>query len=289
MYTIKQAALRSGVPETSLRAWERRYGVVAPRRTDAGYRLYDDEAIARLGRMRELVEQGWAPSAAAEALTGSLPERATRASSTDAHPEGRALTDELVLAAAAVDVTAIESVLDRAFALGSFEAVVDTWLMPTLHEVGEAWADGRVDVAGEHTTSHAVMRRLSQAFAAAGTTAEGPRVVVGLPTGSHHELGALAFATALRRRGHAVVYVGADLPAPSWVRATRAFSARAAVIAVPTEADRVAAAGTVRALMEADAALLVAAGGAQADGITPDVLVLPHTSISAAVSAFSSA
>ena len=42
MYTIKQAAARSGVPVPLLRAWERRYGVVSPSRTPSGYRLYDE-------------------------------------------------------------------------------------------------------------------------------------------------------------------------------------------------------------------------------------------------------
>src|SRR6478735_2400185 len=67
MYTIKQAALRTGLSIPTIRAWERRYGVVAPSRTAAGYRLYDDNAIARLNAMRSLVEiDGWRPSQAAE-------------------------------------------------------------------------------------------------------------------------------------------------------------------------------------------------------------------------------
>ena len=50
MYTIKQAALRSGVNVALLRAWERRYGIVEPMRTDSGYRLSDEAAIDRLAR-----------------------------------------------------------------------------------------------------------------------------------------------------------------------------------------------------------------------------------------------
>ena len=48
MYTIKQAAARTGVAIPTIRAWERRYGVVAPTRTAAGYRLYDDDTLNRL-------------------------------------------------------------------------------------------------------------------------------------------------------------------------------------------------------------------------------------------------
>lgn len=291
MYTIKQAALRCGVPETSLRSWERRYAVVTPRRTESGYRLYDDEAVARLTRMRELVQQGWSPAAAAETLAGppARPAPAATTTGTGATPERRALTDELLRAAADVDVTGIDAVLDRAFALGSFETVVDSWLMPALREVGEAWSDGRVDVAGEHTTSHAVLRRLAQAFAAARNPATDPRVVVGLPAGCHHELGALAFATALRRRGQAVVYVGADLPPASWVRAVRAFPTKAAVLGVPTEADVAAAAATVEHLRAAESALLVAAGGAHAGALGHGVVALPTVSIDDAARALPAA
>src|SRR4029078_6933175 len=56
MYTIKQAAQRTGIAIPTIRVWERRYGVVAPKRTPSGYRLYDDEAIARLNAMQRLVE-----------------------------------------------------------------------------------------------------------------------------------------------------------------------------------------------------------------------------------------
>ena len=67
MYTIKQAAARSGLTVPTVRVWERRYGVVHPERTPSGYRLYDDAAIARLIAMRHLVEvQGIRPSQAAD-------------------------------------------------------------------------------------------------------------------------------------------------------------------------------------------------------------------------------
>ncbi len=290
MYTIKEASSRSGVPVASLRAWERRYGVVEPQRTESGYRLYDDQAIAALSTMRRLVDMGWSPSSAAAAISsGEVAADAqppTYAPAPEAgratHPEAESLTEELLVAASAVDVVSIESVLDRGFALGTFETVVDTWLMPALHELGEAWASGRVDVAGEHAASYAVMRRLGHSFAAASSLGGGRRVLVGLPSGSHHELGALAFATAARRSGLAVVYVGADLPVESWRRAVQAFPTRVAVLAVPTEGDRPMAVRTVRALLDAQRDIVVAAGGRYADGLDPAVVRLPASIAEAA-------
>ena len=57
-----------------------------------------------------------------------------------------------------------------------------------------------------------------------------PLVVVGLPPGSRHELGALAFAVAVRRRGVGVLYLGPDVPVASWVHVIEQNRARVAVI-----------------------------------------------------------
>src|SRR5215216_794673 len=69
VYTVKHAAALTGIPADTLRMWERRYHVVAPVRSEGGYRLYDDAAIARLTAMHALVEAGWAPRRAAEQVT----------------------------------------------------------------------------------------------------------------------------------------------------------------------------------------------------------------------------
>ena len=74
MYTIKQASRLTGVSEASLRAWERRYGVVVPHRNESGYRVYDEEALAAVSTMRRLVDDGWSPAEAADAVrSGTVP------------------------------------------------------------------------------------------------------------------------------------------------------------------------------------------------------------------------
>ena len=106
MFTIKRAAELTGVPEHTLRAWERRYGLVQPSRTASGYRLYDEEAVSLITAMKELVGAGWsAREAAAEA--------ARRAHAADPGP---VVGDDLVPAAADLDGEAIGRLLDAEFA-----------------------------------------------------------------------------------------------------------------------------------------------------------------------------
>ncbi|HUQ77294.1 MAG TPA: MerR family transcriptional regulator [Patescibacteria group bacterium] len=274
MYTIKEAAARSGVSVPVLRAWERRYRIVEPARTAAGYRLYDDEALERIRTMRRLVGGGWTPSTAASAIlsddplalaAGRPPTNAQRGVDPAPPDVGGDLIEAFVAAAVALDVDAIEVVLDRMLGEGSFERVADTVLLPALTAVGDAWADGRLGVAGEHAASHAALRRLAAAYQAAGRQA--PRdgaILVGLPPTVRHELGALAFSTAARRAMLPVLYLGPDLPVEDWVASATATRARAAVIGVVTVADVRPAVEVGAALRAANPDLMIAFGGRSA-------------------------
>jgi methanogenic corrinoid protein MtbC1 len=297
MYNIKQAAARAGVSVPVLRAWERRYGIVQPVRTASGYRQFDDAAVDRIRAMRALIAQGWSPSSAAAAILagtvapdldeltvpgGGVASAAAGASAAlggapagsgaanDAKLQADGLAERFVAAAAALDPALVDAVLDDLFSRASFERIATELLFPALQRLGEAWAAGEVSVAGEHLASSAVLRRLGLALdAAAIAGGQGSRVVVGLPPGGRHELGALAFAIAARRAGLAVSYLGADLPADDWIAAAK--DADAAVIGVVTARDRSAAIEVARRLREAYPNLVIALGGRGAPaGIEPD-------------------
>ena len=278
MYTIGQASLRSGVAVSLIRAWERRYGVIRPARTPSGYRLYDDLAIARLRGMRGLIERGWSARQAAAAVLEQ--ETTPRPRAMDASPPGGTLTD----AAARYDLAAVEGALDDLFGRGSFEAVIDDLVLPAAAMLGEAWAGGEIDVAAEHLASSAVSRRLSALFDQGGLPGSGPQVLVGLPPDSRHELGALAFAVALRRLGVDVLYLGPDVPVESWVDAATESAAQAAVVGVVTARDVPPAIDVATAIRAARPDLMLAFGGGSAAGLSgiDDVTVLPTRVVEAA-------
>jgi DNA-binding transcriptional MerR regulator/methylmalonyl-CoA mutase cobalamin-binding subunit len=269
MYNIKQAAARAGVSVPVLRAWERRYGIVVPERSASGYRRFDEADVARVQAMRSLIHEGWSPSAAAAAIVAgdvAVPAPTPAADSgaaADATGVAKAapeLAERFAGAAARLDAAEIELILDDLFTRGTFERVADQFLFPALKRLGDGWASGEVSVAGEHLASGAVLRRLALALEGSARSSRArPRILVGLPPGGRHELGALAFAVAARRSGLAIDYLGADLPVDDWVTATA--TADAAVIGVVTPRDRKAAAEVARALRTARPGLVVAFGG----------------------------
>lgn len=269
-YTVKQVSALTGVAADTLRAWERRYGVVTPARTESGYRLYDDQDVARLRLMARLVSDGAPASLAARQVAGLGSAGAVGAAPVPApEPVADLDPDALVVAARDLDRAEVETALDRAFATGSFEPVAEHWLLPALRELGAAWADGRIDVAGEHLVSGVVRGRLGGALDAAGSALGGPVVLVGLPPGSLHELGPLTFAICLRRIGADVRWLGADLPEDSWAHAAATLQPAAAVVSVPTAADRAGAAAVLARLRRDHPTLPLHVGGAgaQDDGV----------------------
>ena len=275
MFTIKHAAKQVGASVSTLRAWERRYGVGTARRTESGYRLYDEQAMRALTLMQSLVSEGWSVRAAADEVHRRTAAAAPPLVPSDASP---ATADEaaLVRAAEEFDAAGLSSVLDHRFSTASFESVVDGWLLPALRDVGLGWESGRVTVAGEHLVAAAVERRLSAAYDAAGENPSGPHVMVGLPPGSRHELGLLAFATAARRAGISTTWLGADVPVEDWAAAMETRSVDCVVLAVATADDVDAVAATVAALAERRPGLLVAVGGAAQDRAPARCLRLGH-------------
>ncbi len=267
MHTVRWVSEQLGMTPGTLRAWEQRYGIVNPSRSEAGYRLYDDDDLETLRTMAELVAAGMQPAQAAAQIRTGNGGRSRESPRVAGAPAGLPDPTALIAASRSYDTRALETTLDAAFAAAGFEYVVDVWLMAAMVAVGEAWAAGRLDVAQEHFISAGVMRRLAASFDAAGHARGGRRVLTGLAPGATHQIATLAFATMLRRAGLRVTYLGPDLPVMSWVQAVLTIRPDAVVIGAPRHEDKQAAKAVVQALGEAATHTAVYIGG---PGATPD-------------------
>ncbi|MFZ2012429.1 MAG: MerR family transcriptional regulator [Nocardioides sp.] len=288
MYSVQHAARLTGIAPDTLRMWERRYQVVTPERSEAGYRLYDDEALRRLSAMRSLVAAGWSPRLAAERVktgtAGAVPGPATSGApgAGIGIGTGAAALPSLVPLAADLDPQRLETELSAAFASAEFEDLVDDWLLPALAELGAGWLAGTVSVGGEHFVSAGLQRHVAAVLAQADPPAGAPRVIAGLARASRHELGILAFAAVLRRAGVEVVYVGSDLPTEDWAQTTVSTGARAVVLAVPTAEDVPGVRDAVAAITAAAPDAAVYVGGSHQDRIHDPARPLGHTVVEAA-------
>lgn len=154
-YRIQAVAKLSGVPPATLRAWERRYGVPQPSRTAAAYRLYSDDDIALITKMRDLVKSGMAAAEAARTALAGAGSRPPDEAQEEADPFGAA-TDRIIDAVMRFDPEALDREVSRALNLGSAVALFDGTLGPALRRVGDLWHEGVITVAQEHLASNVI-------------------------------------------------------------------------------------------------------------------------------------
>ncbi|HYJ79002.1 MAG TPA: MerR family transcriptional regulator, partial [Longimicrobiaceae bacterium] len=207
-YRIKRVAHLTGINPATLRAWERRYQLVAPARTGAGYRVYSDEDVATLTRIKRLTDEGLTIG---EAI--SRARRACCALAAGARaPAVAEVRCELREALLRFDRPGALTAWARAAHLPS-ERRAEELLLAMMREVGDLWEQGDACVAQEHFASGFVHEQLGRMIAElGGGGAGGPEgVCAGFP-GERHELGLLAAALRLAGAGWRVLYLGADVP-----------------------------------------------------------------------------
>jgi MerR family transcriptional regulator, light-induced transcriptional regulator len=164
-YPIRAVTKLTGIPEDTLRAWERRYRAVTPRRSGRG-RLYSDKEIQRLELLRDVVAQGHSIGQIATTSdtqlrtllrksehlaiqNGSRQEPARKQKS--ATRENEYGLDRMLAAVEAYDYARAERELGRlAAATPSPRDLVHRVAFPLMHITGERWHEGRFTVAQEH-------------------------------------------------------------------------------------------------------------------------------------------
>ena len=208
-YRIRSVVEMTGIPRNTLLAWERRYGVPTPGRTQGGHRVYSDDDVALLMRLKELLGRGHRIGEAVELLRKNAePERANA----DAIAPIEQHRKELLEALIAFDRATADNVYHR---VGSYaiRRVIDEVLIPIQREVGDRWHAGEVSVAQEHYATAFIREQLITMLNRLESGPVGGPVAVcaGYP-GEGHELGLLAVAVKLALRGWRVAYLGADLP-----------------------------------------------------------------------------
>jgi DNA-binding transcriptional MerR regulator len=77
-YRIGTVANLTGVPQHTIRAWERRHAAIEPSRSEGGTRLYGDRHVARLQLLKAVTELGQPIGTVARLSDEDLRERLTR-------------------------------------------------------------------------------------------------------------------------------------------------------------------------------------------------------------------
>jgi DNA-binding transcriptional MerR regulator/methylmalonyl-CoA mutase cobalamin-binding subunit len=236
LYTIGTVSKLTGVGAITLRAWERRYGLVVPVRKESGHRLYTRHHIDQINRITALTQQGIRISQITpEMLESEPPGSPGKAQANDVWKE---YLNSMVASIVSFDEDRLEEVYNSALSLYPIGMVTHKLLTPLLIELGRRWESGNGGVAEEHFFSFYLRNKLGARFHHRPRSNGGPVLLIaGLP-GEHHELGLLLFALAAHETGYRVVPLGANMPLADIVSVSIQKKPKAIVLAGAIEPSR---------------------------------------------------
>ena len=226
LFPIRTVSHLTGVNSVTLRAWERRHGLIKPQRTPSGHRLYGPRQIEVIHSILGLLEKGLAISQVERALAapGADPARAEQG-------PWSSYRERIVGAVARYDDDELEEVYSQALSLYPIETVTERLLLPVLQELGRRWKSGEGSVAEEHFFSIYVRNKLGARFHHRARTRTGPRILAACLPDEQHELGLLIFALAAHERGLRIVMLAAQTPLEELPTAARRARCAAIVLA----------------------------------------------------------
>ncbi len=232
LYNIGVVARMTAIPVATLRVWERRYNFPESSRTSGGHRLYSEREVLRLrwvkaridegmqtGRaisaLRHLEQEDRLPQAPFSSLAGPTPTPAPALQTEiGALANGSLESFRLRLTEALLDhrLDDASQALADALTLYALERVLLEMVGPTLVAVGQAWHDGKINVATEHLASNFLRNRMLQWMTSGPAPQRVPPVVLACAPDEWHESSLLIFGVLLRRLGWPVAYLGQALP-----------------------------------------------------------------------------
>ncbi|CAN5836127.1 hypothetical protein BH23GEM6_BH23GEM6_24060 [soil metagenome] len=218
-HPIRVVAERTGLTPDVLRVWERRYGVVSPRRGEGGQRMYTDAELERLRLLQLTTSAGRGIGSVAGLSTEELERLASEDAASRPEPLPgplRVMRQEEIGTAVSLirahDIRGLDAFLRRQLAVLGLGEFLESIVGPLLLRVGDEWHVGRMTIAQEHLTT-AVVKQVLVAIVSSPMGAESdPRILVSTPAGDQHELGALLAAASAVAHGWTVVYLGPNLP-----------------------------------------------------------------------------
>lgn len=211
LYPIRTVSNLTGVNAVTLRAWERRYGLVRPHRTAKGHRLYTQGDIDMIQEVVDLLGTG----VSIGQVKSQIGRGRAAPANAPAEPDGDAWQGyqrRMVLAIERFDEPGLEAAYSEALALYPVDVVTERLVNPLLRTLGERWQGRRGGIAEEHFFATYLRNKLGARLHHLATQRARTRLLAACLPGEHHELGLLLFCLAAANHGFGFVILGADTP-----------------------------------------------------------------------------
>jgi MerR family transcriptional regulator, light-induced transcriptional regulator len=266
-YRIHAVSKMCGVSSATLRAWERRYGVPSPARTASAYRLYSEDDVALIKRMRDYVNGGMAAAEAARMVLDMVtPSAPVYTNGGDAFAGAR---DRIVDAALRFDPDGLESEVNKALSLGPAVTIFERTLGPSLERIGDLWHEGKITIAQEHLASQVLGATLLHLLRLAQPGESARRVLLAGFAEEDHVLGLFGIGLRFCSWGFRAILLGPRTPPAAIARAVESLAPDAVALSVAIPPPPPRARELVDAYADACRDTLWIVGGGGAPSLRP--------------------
>jgi len=234
-YSIRVVSRLTGLSPDTLRMWERRYGFPEPRRSPSGTRTYLPADVERLTLIVRATKLGYRVGETIHLSDAELRARLSSSNTSRLGPAYVQTVQDLVDCVIGDRPDQLRDKLRRAAANLGTKRFVTEVAAPFIHDLGEAWFEGVLEIAQEHVASEVLMAQIHTMI---GTyeSASGPTVVLATLPRETHTLGLMLVNLYLAASDASVRLLGADTPALQIATAARVFNADAVGISVSSAA-----------------------------------------------------
>ncbi|EFI65971.1 MULTISPECIES: MerR family transcriptional regulator [Bacillus] len=204
-YNIKAVSKIIGVQPSTLRAWERRYQMIAPKRNHAGHRLYTEEHIQILKWLMDKVSSGMMIGQAVQLLEGNRLQNSVR---NEIHYDREVvLVDDLLQALLKFDEITTSALLNEAFSIYATEKVITSIVLQVSNKLLTLKNNNEVTMVQFQYVLSFLQTRLGMVYHNASSFSSIQKVVVL----ESNMLKGFIFSTYLRLKGYEVIYIRASL------------------------------------------------------------------------------
>jgi len=210
-YSIKELEKLSGIKAHTIRIWEKRYKLIAPKRTSTNIRLYSDNDLKKIINIAVANNSGVKISHIAKLTDdglNKLVQQQNQLGEDIASP-----IDKLIMATVAMDEEAFTRTIAKLESSKGFEEVVTKLLYPFLEKIGVLWHTGEIMPAQEHFVSNLIRQKIIAAIDKLPyPKRKSSKTVLFLPENEFHEIGLLFYNYLARKKGHQTFYLGQSVP-----------------------------------------------------------------------------
>lgn len=210
-YNIKAISKIVGIQPGTLRAWERRYKMIAPIRNESGHRLYTEDHVKIIKWLIDQVDKGFTISQAVALLENEKFSPPLTEELVENGDLSQAFVLELLDALLSFNENSGNEIMNRAFSIYTIDKVVIDILGNLLVNIGNLREVGKITSAHEHFATSFLRTRIGMIIHSTPAISVYPKAIAVCGPNECHELGLLIFTHYIRRLGFEVIYLGTSI------------------------------------------------------------------------------